>query len=63
VRKAPTHEPSALSSSSSSSSALDFKDKIRAALGVEPLKPAPSSVSTALPFRDKIQMALDALKE
>ena len=60
VTKAPILVPS---SSSSSSSALDFKDKIRVALGVEPLKPAPSSVSSAVPFRDKIQMALDALKE
>ena len=58
VRKIPASEPS-----SSSSSALDFKDKIRVALGVEPLKAALSSASIAVPFRDKIQMALDALKE
>lgn len=63
IRKASTQE-SSLSSSliSSSSSVLDFKDKIRVALGVGPLKPAHLHVSTAVPFRDKIQLALDSMK-
>ena len=65
LRKASTQESSLSSTSSSlisSSSVLDFKDKIRVALGVEPLKPAPLYVLTAVPFRDKIQLALDSMK-
>ena len=39
---------------------LDFKSKIRVALGVEPLTQPVRAVP--VPFRDRIQLALDALK-
>jgi Alternative splicing regulator/Surp module len=61
VRSRRTEDPASLPAheAAPTASALDFKDKIRVALGVEPLK---QPQAAPVPFRDRIQMALDALK-
>lgn len=60
VRSRRTEDSAPAIDAAPSASALDFKDKIRVALGVEPLKqPAQAA---PVPFRDRIQMALDTLK-
>jgi hypothetical protein len=61
VRSRRSEDPASLPApeAAPTASALDFKDKIRVALGVEPLK---QPQAAPVPFRDRIQMALDALK-
>jgi Surp module len=60
VRSRRTLDAASVAETAPAASALVFKDKIRVALGVEPLKQ--TAQAAPVPFRDRIQLALDALK-